>query len=267
MPIDTIQGAALATLMKQDGCTKIAIVNDKEVYGQGLAKNIELAAKDQGVDVVMDDGIDKKAPNYRSLARRPRPPARTASCSRGITANNARPGDEGLRRRARPGRQAIRPGRRLRDRLGQSEGGRHPRRRSTAHQVHGRHAAAGQVPRVRPAVLRRLQAEVRQGQPDPYAIYGYEAMSLALDAIKRSGTGDKADVLKALFATKDRQSVLGTYSIDQNGDTTLTDYGAYKVRTGRSPSIRPSSRGSSKVALTDVNLGRGRLAPPPAGRS
>jgi branched-chain amino acid transport system substrate-binding protein len=68
--------------------------------------------------------------------------------------------------------------------------------------------------------------------PDPYAIYGYEAMKLALDAIERSKTGEKADIKKALFETKDRQSVLGTYSIDKNGDTTLTDYGAYGVDNG-----------------------------------
>jgi branched-chain amino acid transport system substrate-binding protein len=68
--------------------------------------------------------------------------------------------------------------------------------------------------------------------PDPYAIYGYEAMSLALDAIKRSGDGSKASILKAIFATKDRKSVLGTYSIDKNGDTTLTDYGVYSVDNG-----------------------------------
>jgi branched-chain amino acid transport system substrate-binding protein len=65
--------------------------------------------------------------------------------------------------------------------------------------------------------------------PDPYAIYGYEAMRLALDAIERSSTGEKADIIKALFETKDRASVLGTYSIDENGDTTLTDYGIYTV--------------------------------------
>ena len=40
--------------------------------------------------------------------------------------------------------------------------------------------------------------------PDPYAIYGYEAMRLALDAIERSGTGYKEKILKALFDTKDR---------------------------------------------------------------
>jgi branched-chain amino acid transport system substrate-binding protein len=68
--------------------------------------------------------------------------------------------------------------------------------------------------------------------PDPYAIYGYEAMRLALDAIERSGTGAKEDVLKAIFETKDRSSVLGTYSIDENGDTSLTDYGIYSIEGG-----------------------------------
>ena len=36
--------------------------------------------------------------------------------------------------------------------------------------------------------------------------------------------------MKALFETKDRASVLGTYSIDENGDTTLTDYGVYSIK-------------------------------------
>jgi branched-chain amino acid transport system substrate-binding protein len=57
-------------------------------------------------------------------------------------------------------------------------------------------------------------------------------MRLALDAIERSKTGDKADVLKAIFDTKDRSSVLGTYSIDENGDTSLTDYGVYSIKGG-----------------------------------
>ncbi len=35
-----------------------------------------------------------------------------------------------------------------------------------------------------------------------------------------------------MFETTDRESVLGTYSIDENGDTTLTDYGAYKIAGG-----------------------------------
>jgi branched-chain amino acid transport system substrate-binding protein len=77
----------------------------------------------------------------------------------------------------------------------------------------------------------RKKYDVRD--PDPYAIYGYEAMRLALDAVKRSGTGERSKVIEALFATQDRESVLGTYSIDENGDTTLTDYGVYRIEGGR----------------------------------
>jgi branched-chain amino acid transport system substrate-binding protein len=39
-------------------------------------------------------------------------------------------------------------------------------------------------------------------------------------------------MIDALFATKGRESVLGTYDIDENGDTTLTDYGVYSIKDG-----------------------------------
>jgi branched-chain amino acid transport system substrate-binding protein len=64
-------------------------------------------------------------------------------------------------------------------------------------------------------------------------------MKLGLDTIK--GLGDKGNdkdaVLEALFATKDRDSALGTYSFDENGDTTLTDYGIYKVGSDGNPTF------------------------------
>ena len=73
-------------------------------------------------------------------------------------------------------------------------------------------------------------------QPDPYAIYGYETMSLALDSLKAVGdkANDKEAVRKQLLEnTKGRDSVLGTYDIDENGDTTLTDYGLYTIDNGQ----------------------------------
>ncbi len=76
-----------------------------------------------------------------------------------------------------------------------------------------------------------------ESNPDPYAIYGYEAMKLGLDTVASLGSdgSDKAAVLDALFATKDRNSVLGKYGFDQNGDTTLTSYGLYKVDSSGNP--------------------------------
>ena len=38
--------------------------------------------------------------------------------------------------------------------------------------------------------------------------------------------------MDAIFATKGRKSVIGTYDIDKNGDTTLTDYGLYVIKKG-----------------------------------
>ena len=76
------------------------------------------------------------------------------------------------------------------------------------------------------------------GAVQPYAIYGYAAMSLMLRGIDRATNhgrrvADRAKVLAAIFGTRNRHSVLGTYSIDRNGDTTLRRYGAYRVDRGR----------------------------------
>ena len=75
--------------------------------------------------------------------------------------------------------------------------------------------------------------------PGRYAAYGYEAMAVVLDSIRRAGDGgDKRDsVVKAFFDTHDRPSVLGTYSIDEVGNTTLNRMSGYRVIAGRERAI------------------------------
>lgn len=70
--------------------------------------------------------------------------------------------------------------------------------------------------------------------PGRYAGYGYEAMALILDSIERADHPlDRTSVVDAFFATTDRDSILGTYSIDEVGDTTLRQLGAYRIVGGR----------------------------------
>ena len=85
--------------------------------------------------------------------------------------------------------------------------------------------------------LAAYKAKYGVSNPDPYAIYGYEAMKLGLDTIKQLGAqgNSKSAVLKALFAIKARPSVLGTYGFNKNGDTTLKSYGLYKVGSDGEP--------------------------------
>ena len=57
---------------------------------------------------------------------------------------------------------------------------------------------------------------------------------MILDSIDRASMPtSRAAVVDAFFATRDRQSVIGQYSIDRFGDTTLGTYGAYRLDGGR----------------------------------
>jgi ABC-type branched-subunit amino acid transport system substrate-binding protein len=65
----------------------------------------------------------------------------------------------------------------------------------------------------------------------PLAFYGYEAMALIRDAIAAAG-GDRAAVVGAARATRDRAAIIGRYSIDADGHTTSTAYGVLAVVGG-----------------------------------
>jgi len=71
----------------------------------------------------------------------------------------------------------------------------------------------------------------KQDEIDPYAVYGYEAADAVLNSIDQ-GKAKRADVIKAFFSIKDKKSVLGTYSIDKDGDTTVNDFGRYLIKGG-----------------------------------
>jgi branched-chain amino acid transport system substrate-binding protein len=68
-----------------------------------------------------------------------------------------------------------------------------------------------------------------------YALYGYEAMTLTLDAIRSAGVrgNDRQAVIDHVFATVNRNSVLGRYSVHDNGETTLSEYAVERVSGGQ----------------------------------
>jgi len=73
---------------------------------------------------------------------------------------------------------------------------------------------------------------------EPYAVYGYDLMNGLLAAIENvcaqgGDPSDRATVTKAVFALKDFQGALGTWSIDQNGDTTLPYFLIGQAQSGK----------------------------------
>jgi branched-chain amino acid transport system substrate-binding protein len=233
VPKDTIQGAALATLMSEDGCGNAYILNDKEVYGAGLARNIESSAQEVGLEVLANEGIDPKAPNFRSQAATMRSEGAECFVFSGITANGAVQLYKDVAA-ALPDAQLYGP-----DGVAESgfsdpaEGG-IPGDVASRVKVTVATLSPDEYPPEGQKFFEDFEAEYGEPNPDPYAIYGYEAMRLVLDTCEELAADctDRAAMIEALFNTKGRESVLGTYDIDENGDTTLTDYGVYTIEGG-----------------------------------
>jgi branched-chain amino acid transport system substrate-binding protein len=230
VPIDSIQAAADLIAMKQAGCTKVAVANDKEAYGQGLATLIGLEKKLYGVTIVSNTGIDPTAPNFRSYASTIKGQGADCFMFAGITANGAVQVTKDVNAALPKAKIFGDDGDCSDSYTAQSKGG----------------VPASIAPLIQCTIatldlpaypggkqfLAAYKAKYGPAEPDPYAIYGYEAMKLGLDTIAKAGTS-KSAVLSALLATKNRSSVIGSYGFDANGDTTLKSYGLYKAdKTG-----------------------------------
>ena len=199
VPNDHVQAAALVTAMRDRGCKALAFVHDGEVYGKGMNTDAVATAARFGLPVVANRRISRKAPSAIRRAK--------ADCMAytGITANGA----------VRLFRSSALRGMQLYGSDGVAETG-----------------FVGRLPR---SVYRRTFVTVATlptpdqfGNRDPYFVYGYEAMKLILDGLAASG-GTRAGLLGWLPTVQNRQSVLGTYGFDVNGDTTLRTYGLYGV--------------------------------------
>jgi branched-chain amino acid transport system substrate-binding protein len=226
---DLVQGAALAEIMELEGCTKLYILNDKELFGAGLAAIVEGAAPDHGMEVLGNDGIDIRAPNFRAAAAGIASAGADCFLFAGITANNAVAVFKDVA-------QAI-PDAKLFGGDGLSEPGFYdPAEGGLPPTVAKRVLITLPTlpPSEYPPAATKFFADYREEYGEDagaYAIYGYESAKLVLDTIR--GLGDKGSdreaLIDALFATTGRESVLGTYDVLETGDTTLTREGIYGI--------------------------------------
>jgi len=229
VPIDTIQGAAQAQWMKDEGVTSVYILDDAEVYGKGVAKNTQSAAEKLGIKIAGTDSWDGKASNYRALASKIKGSGADAVFTGGIIDNNAPQLYKDLNA-ALPDAKLFGP-----DGVATVDFSKEiPDKVQAKSYLTAPTLSPDELPPAGQQFYKDFEAEYGQPQNeiDPYAVYGYEAMSVVCDAIAQGGD-DRAAVVEAFFNTKGRESPLGTYDIDPDGDTTLSDYGGYKAEGGK----------------------------------
>jgi branched-chain amino acid transport system substrate-binding protein len=229
VPADHIQAAAQVAYQKDEGCTKLYVLNDKEVYGKGIADQVASIGKAQGLQVLGNDGIDTKAANFRTLATKIRSAGADCMFFGGITQNKGVQVFSDVHA-ANPDIKMFGP-----DGVAETP---FTSKLSSAVEKVTYITNPTLDPKLYPPAAQDFfdTFEQKYGkEPEPYAIYGYEAMKVALLAIQNAGDkgNDRQAVIDAFLNIKDRDSVLGKYSIDENGDTTLSDYGANVVEDGK----------------------------------
>jgi branched-chain amino acid transport system substrate-binding protein len=224
---DDLQGAAAATYTKELAVKKVYVLDDNQLYGKGLATVFNQTCKKLGIEVATQESIDVNAQDYRSLAQKIKTAGADLVYFGGITGNNA--GKLWKDLRSVLGKDFKMMGA---DGIFDSDW----------------LAAAGDAAEGTYLTFAGVPPEKRTGkgadwykaykdkykiEPESYAIYGYEAIAVVIDGLKRAGKKDRAAIRDAIMGTKNWDGVLGQWSFDQNGDTTLTEEGINQVKNGK----------------------------------
>ena len=203
------------------------IIDDSQSYGKGLADSFQNEVKSRGLTLVGDRAsITGTEDDYRDLARKVRAANPDLVFFGGIA--QQQPGRLLADLRAGGVTAPFMGGDGLNDPAFIKE---------AAVTGEGAYTSISGVPTSQlPAAGKTFIAnyQAKYGTPYNYTIYGYEVMAVALNAIKQAGTKDRAAILKAVAATSPQnyQSVLGSWTFDKNGDTTLTDFAIYQIQNG-----------------------------------
>ncbi len=227
VPADDLQGAAGANWAKQMGVKSVYVLHDTQLYGQGLAQVFQDTAKKIGLDVKGFEGIDAKASDYRALAQKIKNTNPDLVYYGGITQNNAGKLWKDLRATLGPSVKLMGPDGIFEEAFLKDAG----------EAAEGTYVTFGGLPpdklTGKGADWYRKYKDKFKSEPEAYTAYGYEACQVAVAAIERAGKKDRAAIRDAVFATKDFDGVLGKWSFDQNGDTTLTTMSGQQVKNGK----------------------------------
>jgi branched-chain amino acid transport system substrate-binding protein len=227
VPADDLQGAMGAEWAKKMGVEAAFVVHDRELYGKGIADVFKNRAEEIGVRVAGIEGIDVRAPNYKALATKIKAANVDLVYFGGVTQSNAGQFAKDLRATGFKGKLMI-PDGCVETAFIASAG---------PENVFETYATFGGLPADqltgRGADFVRRYREKFQMEPEAYAAYGYEAGRVALDAIARAGKKDRLAILDAVAATCDFEGVLGRWSFDPNGDTTLTTMSGLVIKDGK----------------------------------
>lgn len=222
---DDIQGPVGADFAyKVLKARKVAILDDQETYGKGIADEFEKRFKKLGGTVLSHDGIPKGTQDFHAILTKIKAEGPQLLYFGGVTTTGG-----GLIRKQMPdvglkipyeGGDGIVEDEFLKvaaDAANDSFG--------TVASVNVERIGAAK------AFVDAYKAKYHDS-PGAYSANGYVAAKVIIDAVKAGGP-DRAKVRAWVAKLHDYKSIIGTFSFDENGDTTNRIISIYVVREGK----------------------------------
>jgi branched-chain amino acid transport system substrate-binding protein len=233
-PSDPNQGAVDAKFLSDKGVKSVYILNDKEAYGLGVAKNFKGAAQALGMKITGFSAYDPKSPNFRALFTRINATHPGSVFIGGLIDENSGQlindkvavlGDNNTVKLMLPDGFTT-------DAIFQRSQGGTPQAAGAYFSV----AGVG-IDKYKGAALKFIDGFKSQlgGKPvDPYAILGAQAAQVLLDAIGKSD-GSRSSVIDNVYKTDIKNGLIGNFKLNSNGDLTGANGAAllYTIYTGK----------------------------------
>ncbi|MCB9451365.1 MAG: branched-chain amino acid ABC transporter substrate-binding protein [Anaerolineaceae bacterium] len=229
---DDVQGFSAAAWAQCLGFTKVYILDDRQLYGKGVADAFVQRAEEIGLEIVGRDGVESTDIDFRALLTKVRASGADLVYG-GFVIDSGGP-------------QVIQQ----MDALGLfgsgvkfmgPDGLVNP---ALVEQVGGPEVTDGNIfltfPGLTPQQLTsdsglRFVADFEEQygyEPSPWSTYAYQSMQVILNSIERAGTNDRAAILDAMRGLSDFEGVTGVFGFDENGDPTITALGGNIVENG-----------------------------------
>ncbi len=227
VPTDDLQGAVAARWAKQLGVEQAFVIDDSDTYGIGIADEFEAGATAVEIEIVGRSSLDPTQSQFDGLVDSIQAADPDLIYFGGTAENRAgelirQIRDAGITEALYmvPDAAVIQ----LLIEMG-------------LRGAEGTYGTFGGVPisgyeGAAKGWYERYQAKY-QSEPQPYAIYGFEATNVVLAALDQVCTNDRDAIRQAVLNTRDYNGVLGQWSFDPNGDTSLSIFSGYQVRNGQ----------------------------------
>jgi branched-chain amino acid transport system substrate-binding protein len=228
VPADDIQGKVGAQWVKQQGMKSVYVLDDRGLYGKGIADVFRATAEQIGLNVVGGEGVDPKAQEYKSLMAKIKQLDPDFIYFGGTTQSNAGQIAKDLVASGLRAKIMV-PDGCFEDAFIRSAGAENLNDRAFI-------TFGGLPPEKLTGKGAEFVAHYRdkyKKEPESYAVYGYASAQVAIDALRRAGKKDREAVRQAAAEYKSENGVLGTWQFDANGDTTLKVMSGNTVKGGK----------------------------------